>query len=99
MTFVVDTGATSVALSSKEATRIGVPYRSGKPMVGMTANGPVRGWTVMLASVRIGDITVSNVEGVVRDANLGPVLLGMTFLERFDMIRKGSTLTLRRSAR
>ena len=38
----------------------------------------------MLATVRIGDITVSNVEGVVLDANFGPVLLGMTFLDRFD---------------
>lgn len=99
VTFIVDTGATSVALSSAEATRIGVSYQNGTAMVGMTANGPVRGWRVMLTSVRIGDVTVSNVEGVVLDAKLGPVLLGMSFLERFDMIRQGSTLVLRRSAR
>lgn len=99
VTFVVDTGATAVALSAAEAARIGLQYRGGKAMVAMTANGAVRGWQVTLASVRLGDMTVSNVEGMVIDANLGPVLLGMTFLDRFDMIRQGSTLVLRRSTR
>ncbi len=99
VTFVVDTGATSVALSRAEATRIGLDYQKGRTVFSMTANGVVRGWGVTLAAVRIGDVTVSNVEGVVIDGNLGPVLLGMTFLGRFDMIRQGSTLVLRRSAR
>jgi len=96
--FIVDTGATLTALSRADASRIGLDYQRGKPTAAMTANGVVRGWRVSLDSVRVGDVTVRNVEAVVVDNDTLTVgLLGMSFLNRFDMHRQGSTLVLRRN--
>jgi len=95
--FIVDTGATLTTLSRADATRIGLDYRGGKPARAMTANGAVRGWQVSLASVRVGDVTVRDVEAMVLDTDgLSMGLLGMSFLNRFEMQRQGSTLVLRR---
>lgn len=49
---VVDTGATSVAMSVAEAQRLGVEYRSGQPIQMSTANGVIQGWIVSLSSAR-----------------------------------------------
>jgi aspartyl protease family protein len=97
--FLVDTGATLVALSRSEATRIGIDFRRGKPSYAMTANGPVRGWGVSLAAVRVGGVTVREVPAVVLDSEIPNSLLGMSFLNRFDLLQQGSTLVLRRRAR
>ena len=60
-------------------------------------NGVVNGWRVSLDSVRIGDMTVRDVDAMVVDNDTLPVgLLGMSFLGRFDMQRQGATLVLRR---
>jgi len=97
--FLVDTGATLVALSRSEATRIGIDFLRGKPSYSMTANGPVRGWGVSLAAVRVGGVTVHDVPAVVLDSEMSASLLGMSFLNRFDLLQQGSTLVLRRRAR
>ena len=97
--FLVDTGATSIALSRPLAEEIGINYRRGAPMLSQTANGVVRGWRVVLDSVSIGGTTVNDVEAVVADVDRGGLsiaLLGMTYLNRFDMRRQGSTLVLNR---
>jgi aspartyl protease family protein len=93
--FLVDTGATTVALSTAEARRLGIDYRSGTRSVGRTANGIVVSYGVKLDAVRVGDITVSNVDAHVLDG-MGPsdVLLGMSFLNRMQMQRDGDTLVL-----
>lgn len=97
VSFIIDTGATFLTLSRADATRIGLDYRVGKPAQAMTANGAVRGWHLSLASVRVGDVTVHDVEAMVVDTDgLTVGLLGMSFLNRFDMQRQGSTLVLRR---
>lgn len=94
--FVVDTGATVVALSRPEATRIGVDYSSGQPAKVQTASGEAHGWRVSLGSVRVGEVTVRDVDAIVIDGDAPRVgLLGMSFLNRFDMHRQGSTLVLR----
>jgi aspartyl protease family protein len=94
--FLVDTGATSVTLSRSDAQRIGLHYRSGMPLRSTTANGVVKGWQVSLDSVRVGTITVRNVDAFVQDNDkLSLGLLGMSFLRRCDMHRQGSTLVLR----
>jgi aspartyl protease family protein len=96
--FIVDTGATLTTLSRADASRVGLDYHHGKPAVAMTVNGMVRGWRVSLDSVRVGDVTVRDVDAIVVDNDALPVgLLGMSFLDRFDMHRQGSTLVLRRS--
>jgi aspartyl protease family protein len=93
--FLVDTGATSIALSTSEATRLGINYLSGRRAYTSTANGTIPVYRLKLDSVRIGDITVNNVEAAVLDgAGLHIALLGMSFLNRMQMKRDGDTLTL-----
>jgi aspartyl protease family protein len=92
--FVVDTGATHISLSQAEADRIGLPYRNGQRGISNTANGQVPVHRVMLDVVRIGDVQVYNVEATVLPASLDQVLLGNSFLSRFQMKRENDTLTL-----
>jgi aspartyl protease family protein len=94
--FLVDTGATTVAISRPDAERLGIDYRRGRPIVAETANGLGRGWRVTLDSVSIGGTTVHNVQADVTDSSMSVALLGMTFLNHFDMQRQGATLVLRR---
>ena len=95
--FLVDTGATSIALSSSDANRIGIDYRSGQPGLMGTANGTATAYRVRLDSVRVGNIVVNNVEGAVLEGNQMPfVLLGMSFLSRMEMRRDGQTMVLTR---
>ena len=97
--FLLDTGATYVALSRAEATRLGVDYTKGAPTLSSTANGVVRGWRVALASVRIADVMIRDVPAVVIDGEMPDVLLGMSFLGHFDLRQEGNTLVLRRNRR
>jgi aspartyl protease family protein len=93
--FLVDTGATSVVLSSADARRAGVNYLGGTRVFTQTANGVVPVYAVKLDSLRIGDITVNNVDASVIEGDKLPVaLLGMSFLNRMEMRRDGTTLTL-----
>ena len=95
--FLVDTGATTIAMSTAEARRLGIDYARGTRSVGRTANGPVASYAVKLDSVRVGDITLQNVDAhVLETAGLSTVLLGMSFLNRTQMQRDGETLVLTR---
>jgi len=85
-----------VAVSRADAERIGIDYRNGKPILVETANGTARAWRVTLDSVSIGGTTVHDVVGDVTDSSMSVALLGMTFLNHFDMQRQGATLVLRR---
>ena len=92
--FLVDTGATYVSLSSDEARRLGIDYRKGQRGYTTIADGrQIPTWRVMLDEVRVGDLTILNVEGTVREAG-GPALLGNSFLNRTEMRREGQSLTL-----
>lgn len=93
--FLVDTGATSVALGRSDALRAGIEFVKGEPLTMQTANGLVRGWVVSLDKVRAGTLTLRNVPGVVIDGEMPYVLLGMSFLNRMDMRREGAALHLR----
>ena len=92
--FMVDTGATTVSLSSADAGKLGINYRSGKRAHSQTANGPISVYVVQLDSVRVGDITLNNVLGTVSEGPGHVALLGMSFLNRTQMNRDGDTLTL-----
>ena len=93
--FLVDTGATLVAIPAGDATRLGIDYRKGRRAISQTANGPVSFWHVTLDSVTLGDITLSNVPGAVHEGGgLDIALLGMSFLGRTEMRREGPNLTL-----
>lgn len=92
--FMVDTGASVVAISQTEADRLGLDYRSAARGMVQTANGTVPVHSVRLAKLRIGDVQVYDVAAVVIPAPLPQVLLGNSFLSRFDMKRLNDTLTL-----
>ena len=95
LNFLVDTGATSVVLSSADARRAGVNYLGGTRVLTQTANGVVPVYSVKLDSLRVGDITVTNVDASVIEGDKLPIaLLGMSFLNRMEMRRDGTTLTL-----
>ncbi len=94
--FLVDTGASLVALSAQEADRIGLQYRSGQPVVVGTANGYVQGYQVHLTTVRVGEVEVYNVEAVVSATPMPFVLLGNSYLARFQLKRENDQLTLDR---
>lgn len=82
--FLVDTGATSVALNDGHARRLGIDYRvTGRPLQVSTASGTVRGWRVNLRSVKVGSLELLGVEAVVLEGNSPTeALLGMSFLNR-----------------
>ena len=94
--FMVDTGATSVALGRADADRIGIDYRSAPQGRSSTANGSVTVWRVMLSSVRIGEVEIRNVEATILPAGMTYVLLGNSFLTRFQMKRENDVMTLER---
>lgn len=96
VTFLVDTGATTVSMSTSDAERLGVKYQQGRPIQVQTANGVVRGWLVTLDRVRIGEVEVYNVEGAVAQRDMPFVLLGNSFLDRFQMRRDNDRMTLER---
>ena len=94
--FVVDTGATFVALSVADAERVGLNYQSGQPVRMSTANGLANGWRLSLNSLRIGDVDVAGVEAVVTPQAMPYVLLGNSYLTRFQMRRENDQMTLER---
>lgn len=92
--FLVDTGATNVALSQVEADRLGLRYTTGKRAIAHTANGAVPAHVFNITSLRIGEVEVRNVEAMVIPAAMSHVLLGNSFLNRFQMKRENDTMTL-----
>ena len=92
--FVVDTGATTVSMSQDEADRLGLDYKNGPRGMSRTANGVVPFYRTSLSSVRIGDVQVYNVEASVLPGQMGYILLGNSFLTRFQMKRENDVMTL-----
>jgi aspartyl protease family protein len=92
--FVVDTGATVVALPAHEAVRLGIDYRKGRPGSTRTAGGVVPVFRVTLDRVKVGAIELFSVEGLVIEQGLDIALLGMSFLSRVEMRNEGQTMTL-----
>lgn len=92
--FLVDTGATTVAMGVADATRAGIDYKNGEPVRMSTANGIVQAYRVKLNSVRIGDVEVYDVDAVVLPQAMPFLLLGNSFLSRFQMRRENSLMTL-----
>lgn len=93
--FLLDTGATDVAVSESLASALSLPRGAGT--FSETANGLVPVWRSRLASVRLGPIELRDVRAsILPSMNASEhVLLGMSFLKRLEMIQRGDTLTLR----
>ena len=95
--FLVDTGATQIAMNGAHARRLGIDYRVvGEPAVVTTASGFERAWAVRLDTVRVGEIELRNIPAMVLD---GPqpetILLGMSFLGKLQISNEGQLMTLR----
>ncbi len=94
VTMLLDTGATQVAVPADLAERLDLPLRGEASF--STANGRVRGHLTTLDEVRLGGLVARDVPGsIVSGLEDGMVLLGMSFLGRFDLQMQGDTLTLR----
>ena len=96
--FLVDTGASSVAMNSTQARRLGIDFRvQGEPTYVTTASDVTRAYQLKLDVVKVGAIQLRNVTAVVLDgAQPAEVLLGMSFLGRVAMINESDKLILRR---
>jgi aspartyl protease family protein len=91
---MVDTGATGVGISTADADRMGINYKTGTPMQASTANGVISGWRIKLNTVQVGDVVVREVDAAVTTGNMPYVLLGNTFLSRFQMTRNNDQMVL-----
>lgn len=94
VSFMLDTGATTVGMSAADATRIGLDYEKGQPVRMNTANGVAQGYRVRLASVRVGDVEVYDVDAIVSPQPMPFVLLGNSFIGRFSMRRDSDQMVL-----
>ena len=95
VTFLLDTGATDVALTEDLAQRLDLPrLQSG---FSQTAAGPVSVWRTRLERIQIGSLEMRDVRAtVVPSMGEGsPVLLGMSFLKHLEMVQRDGRLTLR----
>ena len=94
--FLVDTGATSVSINRDMAKRMGLLYRvDGVPTNVSTASGIARAYRVVFDEIRIQNLVLKRVEGMVVDGSFPEIaLLGQSFLNRLDMRREGNLLEL-----
>ncbi len=93
--FMVDTGATTIALGLDDAKRMGLDLTRARPVRVNTANGQTTGYALKLDAVRIGDVEVYDVDAFV-GASLPIALLGNSFLNRFSMNRATDVMVLER---
>ena len=95
--FLVDTGASSIAMNAAQAKRLGLRYETeGRASTASTASGFVKAYRVRLKTVSLGKIKRRNIEAMVIDGeHPGPILLGMSFLGSLKVEKAGNALTLR----
>jgi aspartyl protease family protein len=97
VTFMLDTGATGVAIPSATANRLGLSR--GRAYRTQTANGVSTSYAVRLDSVSVGEIELQNVEaGIAPGLNTDQILLGMSFLKHIEFTQRGNTLILRQGS-
>ena len=95
MQYMVDTGATTVAIGRPDAQRMGLKFEEQGQSVRMnTANGVAQGWRMRLDSVRVGDVELRGVDAIVTPQPMPYVLLGNSFLREFEMSRNGDEMML-----
>lgn len=94
--FLVDTGATMISLGASDARRMGLDFNRGLKGMSQTANGQAAVSKIQLDTVRIGDVTLHNVDALIHQSEMPIALLGMSFLNRMEMQRDGNTMTLKK---
>ncbi len=98
LTFMVDTGASSIALSQADARKAGIDVNNLAFLgTASTANGETRIAHVRLTSLKIGGLEDTNVRAWVNEGELEQSLLGMTYLQRYSKVSfENGTLVLQR---
>lgn len=94
MQYMVDTGASTVAIGLADAERMGLDYRQGARVHMGTANGIAQGWRVVLDTLRLGDVEIYGVDAVVTPQSMPFVLLGNNVLGEFKMTRTQDQMVL-----
>ena len=93
VTFLVDTGATDVALPESTARALGLEF--GPRVQVMTAAGPASAWVTRLDEVTVGGIRRKNVRATITDGEFNGILLGMSFLKHYNLQQKDGRLVIR----
>jgi aspartyl protease family protein len=94
VTFLLDTGATDVAIPAEQAERLGLAR--GAPVMLQTANGQTTGYRTVLDSLILGDIVLRGVRAIVAPGFGGDqILLGMSALKQLEFTQRAGTLVLR----
>jgi len=93
VTFLVDTGATDVALPESMARALGLDF--GPRVQVMTAAGPSNAWVTRLDKVSVGGIHRKNVRATITDGEFNGILLGMSFLKHYSLQQSDGKLVIR----
>lgn len=94
VTFMVDTGASSVAIPLRLARKLNLPR--GRHVVVQTASGTLSGYISQVKEITLGNIVLHNIQVVVSSyAQPDVVLLGMSALKHLDFEKRNSVLILR----
>ena len=96
VTFLVDTGATDVALPESTARALGLDF--GPRVKVMTAAGPSSAWVTRLDEVAVGGIRRKNVRATITDGEFNGILLGMSFLKFYNLQQQDGRLIIREPA-
>ena len=91
--FLVDTGATDVALAESAARALGLDF--GPKVRVMTAAGPATAWQTRLDEVTVGGIRRENVRASITSGEFNGILLGMSFLKHYDLQQTDGRLVIR----
>jgi aspartyl protease family protein len=92
VTFLVDTGATDVALAESTARALGLDF--GPRVKVMTAAGPANAWVTRLNEVTVGGLRRENVRASITDGEFNGILLGMSFLKHYNLQQKDGRLII-----
>ena len=93
VTFLVDTGATDVALPESMARALGLDF--GPIIQVMTAAGPSNAWMTRLDEVTVGGIRRKNVRATITSGEFNGILLGMSFLKHYSLQQQDGKLVIR----
>jgi aspartyl protease family protein len=96
VSFLVDTGATDVAVSEQTARALGLDF--GPRTMVMTAAGPAAAWKTRIERVRVGSLERHNVRATITPGLGSQALLGMSFLRHFSIRQQGDRLVIESAA-
>lgn len=85
-----------ISLGAADARRLGLDFNRGQKGMSQTANGQIVVSKIKLDTVRVGDMTLHNVDALIHQNDMPVVLLGMSFLNHMEMQRDGATMTLKK---